>query len=73
MKKYICYGGWIKSIYDGDFHFITSRRVAELYKVNYKECIFVDNEDQGRGLSLKDKIELYPSTDGNYSLREVKE
>jgi hypothetical protein len=46
MNKYLVYGGEIASINDGGWHYVSAKKVAELYKVNPRECIMVDKEDR---------------------------
>jgi hypothetical protein len=74
-KKYRCLGGWVTSRSDGDRHFISARRVAELYHINPAECIFVNPEDAPdyepqRGYDLSTLTDLWPKEDGNYVLKE---
>ena len=74
IKKYLCYGGNIKSRNDGDIHYISSNVVALLYKVNPRECIMVDYstpEYWHKAYSkefLDSLIVLKPRSDGNYKL-----
>lgn len=74
IKKYLCYGGNIKSRNDGDIHYIRSSVVAMLYRVNPKECIMVDYstpEHWYKSYSrdyLNSLIVLKPRNDGNYNL-----
>lgn len=72
LVRYACYAGVIYSDNDGDKHFISARRVAELYRVNPKECVFINiNGNPRHKLAgyyppLK---ELRPRADGNYDLK----
>ena len=71
-KKYICYGEYMKSRNDRDIHYITSRRVAELFNVNPLLCYFVDRENTNplRGVKKEGLIGLHPEYDGNYYLKD---
>jgi len=46
VKRFICYGGFVISPNDGDLHWISARRVAQLHKVNQQECIFIDHNEE---------------------------
>lgn len=73
-KKYRCLGGYVFSKSDGDRHYITARRVAELYGVNPSECLLVDSHNSDRvqrGLTLDylaSLIDLWPDSSGRYKL-----
>ena len=67
MKKYIVYGGYVKSKNDGQIHYIDSLTVCRLYKVSPAECIFPDREIEASREHGKYK-ELYPRSDGEYNL-----
>lgn len=72
-KKYMLHGGFITSKMDGDRHFISATRLAQLYNLNVRECVLDDdtrNRD-GRGIRgyvLSDFIHLYPRFDGDYEV-----
>ena len=74
IKKYLCYGGNIKSRNDGDIHYIRSSVVALLYGVNPKECIMVDYSTpecwyKAYPKELLDSlVVLKPRSDGKYNL-----
>ena len=71
LKKYICYGGYVLSKKDKDMHYISAKRIAELYGVSPRDCLMIDDynrEEKTRGLNVSDRIELYPRYDGNYKL-----
>lgn len=70
MKKYVCFGGYIISQHDGDKHYISARRVAELYKLNPRECRFFEWNERNLavGLNFNEYIVLNPKSDGNYKL-----
>ena len=66
-KKYIAYGEWVKSENDGDWHYISAKRVAELYGVPLNETILVGANNIGI-LPTEDLIVLTPRFDGDYTL-----
>ncbi len=71
MKKYICFDGKVTSK-DGDVHYINPHRVAELYKVNPKECYFAYH-DRPETVRIHDfdLIVLHPRSDGDYRLKHL--
>ena len=78
MKKYLVYGQQIKSKNDNDWHYVSARRVAELYNVNPSECIMIDgnpntlyNWNKTRGLNKEKLIMLYPDFNGDYDLKKL--
>lgn len=72
MKKYAVYPGYIRSKYDGDKHFITARKLIQLYGADPKECVVVDDFRRDvKRLGAEKLIGLRPLYDSNY--REVME
>jgi len=67
MKKYVAIPGWINSRTDNDRHYISGKRLIELYGVNPEEVIIADDENL-RGLNRDNYIRLFPRYDGNYKL-----
>lgn len=68
MKKYAVYSGHVISRSDGERHYIPAHRVAELYNVNPKECMFLRQVDgRPRGM-VQGLISLRPRNDGDYDL-----
>jgi len=61
MKKYILYPGWVQSINDGEWHYIDGPTLAQLYKVDMKDCVLSDQ-------LFREMTPLFPRRDGNYSL-----
>lgn len=80
-KKYVCIGGKVVSRKDGDIHYIYSRRLAELYRVDPMDCYFVEEKDEytwWRSMGFNSDggyeerpIELRPRYDGNYNLDNI--
>lgn len=65
-RKYLICPGIVVSESDNNEHYISSRRLIELYKVRQEECIIVDREEVARGLNWADYVQLRPRTDGDY-------
>jgi hypothetical protein len=71
MKKYICYGGYIPSKTDQDMHYISAKRLAQLYNVRPSDCLMIDDynkEEKMKGLNVGNIIELHPRYNGDYLL-----
>lgn len=66
MKKYILYPGNVKSSSDGDWHYVSTIDLANLYGVNINECIVALCPKDTCGLHGNDFIHLFPRSDGNY-------
>lgn len=65
--KYIVYPGTVRSRHDQDEHFITGRRLLDLYKVDWREAVIVNTGDEVLGLHWE-FLALHPDPFGNYSL-----
>lgn len=73
MKKYLVIGGNVVSKHDGETHFISARRLCDLYRVDPQECICVSDRREIRYMiqaKIKDLIELLPDPSGKYELPE---
>ncbi len=65
--KYLLCPGYVRSKTDGDAHYITAHKLAELYGVSLQECEI--KSDSGFGITYLDNlIPLYPSYSGDYTL-----
>lgn len=67
--KYILIGGEVKSR-DGDVHYISSHKLAELYRLNPRDCYFSD-ESKYSGFydnlgNSHDIVWLRPRSEGDY-------
>lgn len=60
-KKYALHPGTVVSKTDGDWHFISAKKLATLYRVHISECVIARHP-------VPDLINLYPRHDGNYTL-----
>ena len=66
--KYALHPGWIRSIHDGDFHYIDVFRLAHLYKLKEEEWVVWDDNrpETYQGRRKEDYIHLYPRIRGDY-------
>ena len=64
-KKYLLMPGIIKSVNDGDHHFITRLQLLGLYGVHERECIIYEPGKIHPNVYAK-LIKLYPREDGKY-------
>ena len=68
-KKYLVIGGLIHSMNDENIHFISARRLVDLYNVWHEECILIDDvksPDFFHYRNQKELIWLMPRSSGNY-------
>ena len=74
-KRYIIAPGNVKSVSDGDIHYISADKLIQLYNVNPLECVVYE---PARHKTLKGYTQeqldgmqwLSPSMNGNYNLTE---
>ena len=68
MIRYVLHPGYVTSQTDGDQHFIGGPKLARLYGVDIRECVFGDvpyyREQPG-------DVHLYLKANSDYSLPEV--
>lgn len=76
---YICYGGYVKSQSDGQVHYVTAKRVAQLYRLPYNKCLLIDERttirfatgrSAGKTSMLRNAIKLSPRLDGDYDIKK---
>lgn len=67
---YILHPGWVSSRYDGDRHYITAARLADLYGLKMQQCAVAPDSEKGwQGwVEPENAIHLRPRNDGNYVL-----
>lgn len=78
-KKYLVFGGWVRSKHDRQSHYVAPRMVAYLYNVNPLECIFIADKAELNPQTFlpygfnenHNLIKLGPQTNGKYNLSEV--
>lgn len=70
MKKYVLIAGKVRSRNDGQLHFISSKRLCELYDLDSEECVFAHEDRPETFQGYKGLIFLYPRSSGNYSLKK---
>jgi hypothetical protein len=68
MVKYALCPGYVRSKTDGDLHYISAPRLAQLYGVQMSECI-VYTPERERTERMDDLVFLQPRYHGDYSLR----
>ena len=70
MKKYVLFPGYVYSKIDWQRHYINAKELAQLYKVNLKECLINECPPYWTKADLrkiyKDLIWLYPDFRGYY-------
>ena len=78
MIKYICYCGRVKSVNDGEIHYITAHSLPHLYKINPGDCIFIEQNTtvekeikKFKNVKLDNLIRLNPDDTGNYDIEAV--
>lgn len=67
-KKYLVIGGTVRSVNDGQYHYVNPPTLAELYGVNIEECIFVYDRINLIGMDASNLIVLRPDPTGRYTL-----
>ena len=68
-KKYLVIGGLIHSMNDRDIHFISARRLVDLYRVRIEDCVLIDSvkcPDFFQYRNQKELTWLMPRSSGNY-------
>lgn len=73
MKKYLVFAGPVRSKNDKQIHRVGGPQLAQLYRVNPSECIFIgwditDDEVRAKTIGQKNLISLYPDNSGRYEL-----
>ena len=74
MKKYLVIGGEVFSK-SGSKHYVNARRLCDLYRVDPKECILLEETDKmmrARTMGLNSMLILRPKYDGNYKIPKIK-
>jgi hypothetical protein len=69
IKKYVLHPGWIRSVIDGQKHYISAHQLASLYRVSMAECVIFDNSSSSEEVYKNyGLIPLYPNYMGNYNV-----
>ena len=73
MKKYLLLSGQLSSYNGEDFHYISAKKLQELYNLPINECILANNESDLNGINFDNLIILRPRYNGDYNeyLEEV--
>lgn len=70
--KYAVIGGLVCSRSDGQTHRVSAARLAELYRLDPKECVLCEDDEEARynllGVVPGQLLVLRPRHDGDYSL-----
>jgi len=67
MKRiFLVFPGHVKSINDGDIHYIGFAKLCNLYGVDITKCINADYYEGIRGVRLRDTIPLTVRSGGDY-------
>ena len=73
--KYVLSPGWVRSASDGQSHYISAPRLAQLYGVKLADCIVANEEcsfyEQLSGLRHVALVSLGPKSNGDYSLPTI--
>lgn len=65
VVRYVLHPGYVIGENDGDRHFIGGPKLARLYGVDIRQCVFGDTADYQE---RDDDVHLVPRIDGNYVL-----
>lgn len=68
--KYALHPGYVYSKNDGDRHWISATRLAQLYGVKMGECIDAAYTHHMNNTHRESLIHLYPDYNGDYKLPE---
>lgn len=67
MKKYVVEPDFLKSLTDGESHYVSAQQLMKLYGVDRSECVITHKDDCNTiGMDLKGFTWLRPRRDGNY-------
>lgn len=68
LKRYMVHPGYVRSLRDGDVHYVGFSQLVGLYRVEPSECVDASRPQNQRGFNEEEFIHLYPRLDGDYSL-----
>ena len=70
--QYLVFGGTVVSINDGDTHYVSPYRVAELYGLNpyAPNVVLVHSRADLMGREIGKYTALYPHSNGRYNLKK---
>lgn len=69
MVKYYLVGGFVYSD-DGDTHYVSARKLVELYNVDLRECIIASRNERTYR-HVNSLIKLIPQCSGDYTLPTI--
>lgn len=70
MPRYVLHPGWIYSKNDRQRQFISGSRLASLYKVSLRDCVYGHRYEYKE---LPGDVHLHPRLNGDYTLPESNE
>jgi hypothetical protein len=66
-KQYAVFAGYVRSKYDGQWHWISCDELIRLYRVPPAECVRINgHHGDERGRDFTALIELHPRRNGDY-------
>jgi len=70
--RYVILPGWVRPQADGEYHYVTAQKLANLYGVPIRaRNVVVVTEDNERGFRRQNNdIYLCPKQDGDYTLKD---
>jgi len=66
LKKYLLLSGQLPSYNDKAGHYISAKRLQELYNLPINECILANDEQDLNGIDFNNLIILRPRYSGDY-------
>lgn len=70
-KKYVLHPGPVISRTDGQKHYISAAKLANLYGISERDCLVQMYRAPQLVSVPKNAVHLYPRGDGNYALPEL--
>lgn len=69
-KKYLVAGGEVRSMRDGQLHYVDAHKLLELYGLDRRACVLVDkwNRNQLVGVDTSKLVALGPDPTGQYRI-----
>lgn len=67
-RKYVLHPGNITRNSDGQSHYVTAAKLADLYGVSLRDCITDLGDGSHATLTVPGATHLYPRADGDYRL-----
>lgn len=75
-KRFLLCPGYVRSVSDGQEHYIHGAKLADLYGLNPEECVIRSDSPHfpGDDMAIRSLIPLHPLRDGKYKehLKQIK-